>query len=142
MSKKVLENLRAKFGDRVEIYEHNDRRAYVTVSNDDWIEVVRHMYEAEGGRLATATGSDRPTGVELLYHFCLDSQKIVVSVRTTLAKPFPRIQALTPYYFAADFIEREIFDFLGVEFEGHPDMRKILSSHDRPADFHPMRRDE
>ena len=68
--------------------------------------------------------------------------QIVVSVRTTLNKPFPRIEALTPHYYAADFIEREIFDFLGVEFVGHPDLRKILSSHDRPADFHPMRRDE
>jgi NADH-quinone oxidoreductase subunit C len=142
MSKQVVENLRAKFGDRAEIYEHNDRRAYVTVSNDDWLEVVRHMYEVEGGRLATATGSDRPTGVELLYHFCVDPQKITVSVRTTLNKPFPKIHSLTPYYYAADFIEREIFDFLGVEFTGHPDLRKILSSHDRPADFHPMRRDE
>jgi len=142
MSKKVLTNLRAKFGDRVEIYEHNDRRAYVTVENDDWIEVLRYMYEVERGRLTTATGSDRPTGVELLYHFAIDYDAIVVNIRTTLKKPFPKIEALTPYYFAADFIEREIFDFLGVEFEGHPDLRKILSSHDRPADFHPMRRDE
>jgi NADH-quinone oxidoreductase subunit C len=142
MSKQVITNLRAKFGDRVDIYEHNDRRAYVTVSNEDWIEVCRYMYEVEGGRLTTATGSDRPTGVELLYHFAIDPDRIVVNVRTTLKKPFPKIGALTPYYYAADFIEREIFDFLGVEFEGHPDLRKILSSHDRPADFHPMRRDE
>ena len=142
MSKQVIENLKAKFGDKIEIYEHNDRRAYVTVGNDDWIEVVRYMYEVEGGRLSTATGSDRPTGVELLYHYTMDRDALVVSVRTTLKKPFPKIESLTQYYQAADFIEREIFDFLGVEFEGHPDPRKILSSHDRPADFHPMRRDE
>ncbi len=142
MSKQVITNLRSKFGDRAEISEHNDRRAYVTVSNEDWIEVLRYMYEVEGGRLTTATGSDRPTGVELLYHFAIDLDRIVVSIRTTLKKPFPKIEALTQHYWAADFIEREIFDFLGVEFEGHPDPRKILSSHDRPADFHPMRRDE
>jgi NADH:ubiquinone oxidoreductase subunit C len=142
MSKQVIENLRSKFGDRVEIYEHNDRRAYVTVSNEDWMEVLRYMYEVEGGRLTTASGSDRPTGVELLYHFAIDPDRIVVNIRTTLKKPFPKIEALTQYYYAADFIEREIFDFLGVEFDGHPDPRKILSSHDRPADFHPMRRDE
>ena len=142
MSKQVLTNLKTKFGDRVEIHEHNDRRAYVTVSNEDWIEVLRYMYEVEGGRLTTATGSDRPTGVELLYHFAIDTDAIVVNIRTTLKKPFPKIESLAPHYYAADFIEREIFDFLGVEFEGHPDPRKILSSHDRPADFHAMRRDE
>jgi len=142
MSKEVVERLKAKFGDRVDIVERSGRRAYVTVGNDDWIPVTRYMYEEERGRLCTASGSDRTTGVELLYHFAIDRDGSVVNVRTTLGKPFPRIESLTPYYPAADFIEREIFDFLGVEFVGHPDPRKILSSHDRPADFHPMRRDE
>jgi len=142
MSKEVLEHLRSEFGDRVDIVERNERRAYVTVSNEDWIAVTRFMYEEERGRLATATGSDRSTGVELLYHFCIDRDGTIVNIRTTIPKPFPKIEALTPYYPAADFIEREIFDFLGVEFIGHPDPRKILSAHDRPADFHPMRRDE
>jgi NADH-quinone oxidoreductase subunit C len=142
MSKEVLTNLKAKFGDRVDIIERSGRRAYVTVSNDDWIPVTRHMYEEAGGRLTTATGSDRTTGVELLYHFAIDRDGTVVNIRTTLPKPFPKIESLTPYYPCADFIEREIFDFLGVEFVGHPDSRKILSSPDRPADFHPMRRDE
>jgi NADH-quinone oxidoreductase subunit C len=142
MSKQVLEGLKAKFGDRVDILERNERRAYVTVANEDWIPVTRHMYEVAHGRLATATGSDRSTGVELLYHFCIDRDGTVVNVRTTLQKPFPKIESLTRYYPAADFIEREIYDFLGVEFTGHPDPRKILSSHDRPADFHAMRRDE
>jgi NADH-quinone oxidoreductase subunit C len=142
MSKQVLEGLKAKFGDRVDIVERGARRAYVTVSNDDWIPVTRHMYEVAKGRLCTASGSDRTTGVELLYHFAIDPAGTVVNIRTTLDKPFPKIGSLTKYYPAADFIEREIFDFLGVEFVGHPDPRKLLSSHDRPADFHPMRRDE
>ncbi len=142
MSKQVLDGLKAKFGDRVDIFERSERRAYVTVSNDDWIPVTRHMYEEAKGRLATATGSDRSTGVELLYHFAFDRDGTVVNIRTTLPKPFPKIESLTTYYPAADFIEREIFDFLGVEFTGHHDPRKILSSHDRPADFHAMRRDE
>ncbi|MCD4690416.1 NADH-quinone oxidoreductase subunit C [bacterium] len=142
MSKQILENLKSKFGDRVAIHEHNERRAYVTVSNEDWMSVLRYMHEEEGGRLATATGSDRSTGIELLYHFVIEREACGVNIRTTLAKPFPKIESLTQYYTAADFIEREIFDFLGVEFTGHPDPRKILSSHDRPADYHAMRRDE
>jgi len=142
MSKTVLEHLKTEFGEKVAIHEHNTRRAYVTVSTDDWISVTRHMYEKEQGRLCTASGSDRTTGVELLYHFAIDRDGTVVSVRTTLPKPFPKIESLTPYYPAADFIEREIFDFLGVEFVGHPDPRKLLSSHDRAPDFHAMRRDE
>jgi NADH-quinone oxidoreductase subunit C len=142
MSKEVLEGLKSRFGDRIEIYEHSPTRAYVTVSNEDWIPVNRYMYEEAKGRLATASGSDRSTGIELLCHWPIDHAGTVVNTRTTLKKPFPKIESLTPYYPGADFIEREIFDFLGVEFTGHPDPRKILSAHDRPADFHAMRRDE
>ena len=142
MSKRVLDDLRAKFDDRVDIFERTPRRAYVTVSNDDWLEVTRYMFEEEKARFATATGSDRPTGVELLYHFCIDRDGTVVNIRTTLPKPFPKIDSLAAYCPAADFIEREIADFLGVEFVGHPDPRRFLSSPDRPADFHAMRRDE
>jgi hypothetical protein len=43
MSKRVLDDLRAKFGDRVDVFERTPRRAYVTVSNDDWLEVTRYM---------------------------------------------------------------------------------------------------
>ncbi len=130
MSKEVLERLKAKFGDRVDIVERSGRRAYVTVANEDWIRVTRYMYEEERGRLATATGSDRTTGVELLYHFVIDRDGTLVNVRTTLAKPFPRIESLTAYYPAADFIEREIFDFLGVEF--------VVSTTIPIGPFHPV----
>jgi NADH-quinone oxidoreductase subunit C len=41
---------------------------------------------------------------------------------------------------AAEWIEREIWELLGVEFEGHPDLRHLLLDDNWPADDYPLRR--
>ena len=54
-------------------------------------------------------------------------------------KPMPRIDSCVPLFPTADFQEREVFDFFGIQFDGHPDMRRILM----PEDYvgWPQRRD-
>jgi NADH-quinone oxidoreductase subunit C len=50
-----------------------------------------------------------------------------------------RIASITDIHPTANFQEREIFDMFGVEFDGHPDMRRILMPEDYQG--HPQRRD-
>ena len=51
----------------------------------------------------------------------------------------PVIDSLTSLWVTADWLEREVYDLMGIEFTGHPDMRKILTPDD--LEGHPLRKD-
>ena len=62
-----------------------------------------------------------------------------LGVKTRLAPTTCRLPTVTDLYPTANFHEREVFDFFGVEFDGHPDMRRILMPEDYEG--YPQRRD-
>ncbi|MDQ2699882.1 MAG: NADH-quinone oxidoreductase subunit C, partial [Actinomycetota bacterium] len=53
--------------------------------------------------------------------------------------PMPRLDSCVHLFPTAEFQEREVFDFFGIQFDGHPDLRRILM----PEDYvgWPQRRD-
>jgi NADH-quinone oxidoreductase subunit C len=63
----------------------------------------------------------------------------VFRIRTALPDDDPRIPTATGIYRSAEIMEREVFDFFGVHFEGHPDLRRILMPEEWQG--HPHRKD-
>jgi len=59
--------------------------------------------------------------------------------RVWVSERDPALPSAVPFYESANFFEREIFDLLGIKFEGHPDLRKILTPED--LEGHPLRKD-
>ena len=62
-----------------------------------------------------------------------------VAVRTFLPRAEPVVPTISGVFPAADWHERETFDFYGVHFQGHPNLIRILLPED--ADFHPLLKD-
>ena len=100
------------------------------------------MFREIGCRLSICTGSDTRSGFEILYHFSHDATGVIYSVRTLVPKDDPRIASVTPVMPAANWIEREMKELLGIEFVGHPNPVPLLTSDvDWDPEKHPLRRD-
>ena len=82
-----------------------------------------------------------PEEPRLGVHYELMSRERVerLNVKTRVGVESAQIPTITDLFPTAAFQEREVFDMFGVEFEGHPDLRRILM----PEDYvgHPQRRD-
>jgi NADH-quinone oxidoreductase subunit C len=91
--------------------------------------------------LQTASAVDGPRQIEILYHWALDSVGLIISVRTRIDRNQPEIASITDICPAAHWIEREMWELMGISFQGHPDLRHLLLTDDWPKGKFPLRRD-
>tara|TARA_B100001996_G_scaffold372678_1_gene349319 strand:- start:2034 stop:2684 length:651 start_codon:yes stop_codon:yes gene_type:complete len=66
------------------------------------------------------------------------NQRLTLKVFASEANP-PSIPSLVDVWSSADWFEREAFDLMGIHFEGHPDLRRILTDYGFIG--HPFRKD-
>jgi len=89
--------------------------------------------------LRLVTGVDRVDWMEAVYHlhsYAHDHQAIL---KVKLDRADPAVASLADLWPAADWHERETFDLLGIRFDGHPNLRRILLPEDWQG--HPLRKD-
>lgn len=106
----------------------------------DFPAVLRMLKEKEGfDRLGNLTAVDWKDHIEMVYHLYDMEENVKLEVKVALESAAPVIESATALYPGAEFEEREVYDLMGVEFLGHPDLRRILMPDDYPA--HPLRKD-
>jgi len=89
--------------------------------------------------LQLVTAVDWLTHFDVVYHLWSMSNAHKVAVKITVDRTNPRLPTVSDLWPAADWHEREQYDLLGVIFEGHPDLRRILCPEDWEG--HPLRKD-
>ncbi len=79
------------------------------------------------------------TRFEVIYQLYSYPFKHSMTLAILLSEKNPVIHSLTSIWKAADWHEREAFDMIGIQFENHPDLRRLLM----PADWEgfPLRKD-
>ncbi len=138
-----MKEIKERLGEKVvKVYEHTPNRIYLEVRREGLREVVKYLFEERNMRLATASGVDGRKDMEILYHFSEDSTGKIFSVRVKIPKEDLRVDSITPLIKGAEYIEREIYEMLGIEFVGHPNLKRLLLPEDWPEGIYPLRRDE
>jgi NADH-quinone oxidoreductase subunit C len=113
-------------------------------SRAEVIGLLRYLRDTPGCEFTTLVdlcGVDHPGRAErfdVVYHLLsmTRNQRIRVRVRVGEQASVPSLVGVFP---AADWYEREAFDLYGITFEGHPDLRRILT--DYGFSGHPLRKD-
>lgn len=116
------------------------QRVYIDIPPDYVTEASALMFEEIGARLQIATGVDTAAGIEVLYHWALDREGCVVTFRTVVDRAEPVLDSIAGVCPAAEWIEREMWELLGVDFRGHPDLRHLLLDDHWPQGDYPLRR--
>jgi NADH-quinone oxidoreductase subunit C len=128
---------------------HDHGQATLLVGPDSVREVVGYLKEAPGqeyGFLASLHAADYlPAEPRFAVHYELLNMPRVerLCVKALIADPgpdkLPEVDSVVELFPGAEFPEREVYDFFGIVFRGHPDLRRILM----PEDYvgWPQRRD-
>jgi NADH-quinone oxidoreductase subunit C len=80
-----------------------------------------------------------PDRIQVVYHLYSIPLKHKLVLKVDLDRADPRVATVEGVWKMANWHEREAFDLLGVVFEGHPDLRRILLPFDWEG--HPLRKD-
>lgn len=112
--------------------------------NPDYIcEVCRFLRDAPGlefSFLSSITAVDYVEYFELVYHLLslTRNQSVVLKARC-FGRQELQAPSVCSVWRGADFQEREIWDLMGIRFDGHPNMKRILLWEGFPG--HPLRKD-
>ena len=137
----MKDKIRERLGNKILSWQEvSRRRVYFAVKKEDIFETVKFLFKELGLRFSTASGIDTPQGIEILYHFSFDEQGEIYSVRVIIEdKKHPEVDAITPIFPGAEWVEREIWEMLGVNFKGHPNLKRLLLADDWPQGDYPLR---
>jgi NADH-quinone oxidoreductase subunit C len=138
----LVSEVRERFGEQVVETSTYLGQNFIVVKAGAAIPVIEFLkLEADYDYLVDLTAVDWPKRAErfdLVYILYSYSRNDRVRVKTNIADGF-RPETAVNVHLAANWLEREVFDMFGIEFEGHPDMRRILMPEEWEG--YPLRKD-
>ncbi len=129
---KILTVLKEKYEDQILLAEMLYDFSTITLKKDKIVEVIKFLYDHPATKfqfLTTLCGIHYPESnqIAVMYqlHNLVSNQRL--RLKTYLPADNPVVSTLTPLFPAANWMERETYDFFGVIFEGHPNLKRILN---------------
>ena len=121
--------------------EWNERDVWVEPQSLETVaRLLRDDEKLDFNFLIAVTGVDYIEHFELVYHLAsLRRNHSAVLKARVYGRHEPVVPSVVEVWKGADLQEREVWDLMGVRFEGHPNMKRILLWEDFPG--HPLRKD-
>ncbi len=142
----ILEKLQQHFGADVLASEESYGMLSVTFNkerNVDVIKFLRDDSELQFNFLTDLCAVHYPDNVgnelSMVYHMHSFYTNIRIRLKFFIPISHPHIATITGLYEAANWQERETFDFYGVVFDGHPNLKRIVNVDE--MDYFPQRRE-
>jgi NADH-quinone oxidoreductase subunit C len=144
-NKAVAETLQSVFGAAIQSTEETYGMTTLTVSREKLYEIMQYLRDKQGFNFLTdvcgihIVEEGKPEQLGTVYHVHNWVENVRVRVKTFFPKDNPVVATVTSLWASANWQERETYDFYGIIFEGHPDLRRILNIDE--MDFFPLRKE-
>lgn len=139
MGKEVAEKITEQLPEAV--LEYNE--SAVLIRSESVLEVCQFLRQTVGldfDYLVNLTGVDYLDHLEVVYHLVSMKHNHSLVLKTRCHnREEPSVPSVIAIWHGADFQEREVFDLLGIRFDGHPNMKRIFLWEGFQG--HPLRRD-
>ncbi len=94
-----------------------------------WVQAVQFLRDdalQSYDYLRMFSGTDYPNYIEIVIHLVSRKRNTALYVKTRTERDLAVVPSLTGLFQGVNWEEREVYDLLGVHFEGHPDLRRIM----------------
>ena len=142
----IQQQLQAKFGDQVSNFAESYGMLSFEVPKELNLKVLQFLYDDAGLQFRFLTDLQavhypnqvaRELAVVYHLHNMVDNVRLRFKVFTDIQKP--DVYSATALYASANWMERETYDFFGVNFVGHPNLKRILNVEE--MDYFPLRKE-
>lgn len=142
----IKEKLTDKFGDQLSSWDEPYGMLTFTAPKELNLKILQYLFDDEELRFRFLTDlqavhypDNKSAELAVVYHLhnLVDNVRIRFKVFTDIIKP--DVFSATALYQAANWMERETYDFYGVNFLGHPNLIRILNVDE--MDYFPMRKE-
>ena len=142
----LLERIKQEFGDAIRVADFPYGMLTLVIEPSKIVDILRWLHEDSILKMRFLTdicGSHYPdlTDHELcvVYHVHSLENNLRLRIKAFIPVANPEIPSATAVYSSANWMERETYDYYGVIFTGHPNLKRILNVDE--MDYFPLRKE-
>lgn len=140
----IHQRLQDQHNEAITSFEADALDPFVLVNPDAIVEICQFLHDDPDlafDCLTNMSGVDflKEEHLQVVFHIYSYTHRHTIVVKANVSREEPSMPSVETIWKAANWLEREIYDLLGVVFTGHSDLRRLLMPEDWVG--HPLRKD-